>query len=82
MFLTFYVCTHTEFIISLRLVTLQASGIPLSLWESEWLESDKEYKNCILFTMLRMKKSLVLTAGQFAPLTLNTFVAVSTNNIL
>lgn len=54
----------------------QASEIPMSLWEGQWLSSSLEFRKCMIFTMLRMKRRLVLTVGEFAPLTLTTFVAV------
>lgn len=48
----------------------------MALWKSDWLEADKEYKMCMLMTITRMRRPLLLTVGKFAPLTLNTFVAV------
>lgn len=52
------------------------------LWKSDWLAADREFKSSMLITMARLRKPVFLTAGDFAPLTLTTFVAVSTTLVM
>nr|ALR72556.1 odorant receptor OR11 [Colaphellus bowringi] len=57
-------------------VTLKADMIPFFIWQSDWISADREFKHAMIFTMIRAKRQLHLTAGKFAPLTLTTFIAI------
>lgn len=57
-------------------VTVRGLELPNAIWESDWLQSSQIYRKNMLITMSRMKRPIYLTVGKFAPLTLNTFVAV------
>ncbi|KAK9738259.1 7tm Odorant receptor [Popillia japonica] len=57
-------------------LTLKAANVPIAVWESQWLETRKPYKVCMLLTMMRMKRPLLINAGKFVPLILETQIAV------
>nr|QNH68058.1 odorant receptor 34 [Apriona germarii] len=57
-------------------VTLKAAELPLCIWQSEWIEADNDFKKSMILTMMRAKKPLYLTVGNFAPLTLSTFIVI------
>ncbi|GJQ85224.1 hypothetical protein Trydic_g13064 [Trypoxylus dichotomus] len=43
-------------------LTLQAANLPLALWESDWLETRKPFKICMLLTMMRLRRPLLINA--------------------
>ncbi|CAH1969622.1 unnamed protein product [Acanthoscelides obtectus] len=55
---------------------IDASELPFYIWQSNWIKTDKDFKRAMIFTMARSKRALYLTAGDFVPLTLSTFVAI------
>uniref|UniRef100_A0A310S3N5 Odorant receptor 21 n=1 Tax=Chrysomela lapponica TaxID=153811 RepID=A0A310S3N5_CHRLA len=57
-------------------VTLKADRIPFYIWECDWISADAQFKKSMIFTMVRAKRPLYLTAGKFVPLTLSTFIAI------
>ncbi|XP_074031736.1 odorant receptor 94b isoform X1 [Leptinotarsa decemlineata] len=63
-------------------VTLKADNMPFYIWQCDWITADSEFKRAMIFTMVRAKRPLRLTAGKFAPLTLGTFIAVDHQGVL
>ena len=63
------------------MIYCQASEIPSAIYESRWLENGRSYKTEMLITMMRMSRSLHLTAGSFCPLTLDTYIGVCMRRI-
>ncbi|KAJ8969042.1 hypothetical protein NQ314_001942 [Rhamnusium bicolor] len=61
---------------------MQADEMHTYMWQSDWLAADIKFKTSMIITMARLKKPIYLTAGDFAPLTLATFVAVCKNILL
>ncbi|XP_018560873.1 odorant receptor 94a-like [Anoplophora glabripennis] len=57
-------------------VTFQAKYMPDYLWQCDWLAADKKFKKSMIITMARLSKPVSLTAGNFASLTLTTFVSI------
>nr|QBB72952.1 odorant receptor [Protaetia brevitarsis] len=57
-------------------LTSRAIDIPLGLWESDWLETRKPFKVCMLITMIRLQKPTIFTAGNIVPLLLTTQVSI------
>ncbi|KAJ8978674.1 hypothetical protein NQ317_019110 [Molorchus minor] len=57
-------------------VKLKAEKLPFYIWQSDWITASNDFKKSMILTMARTKRPLFLTAGNFAPLTLSTFVAI------
>ncbi|KAJ8936710.1 hypothetical protein NQ318_020322 [Aromia moschata] len=53
-----------------------ANKISTSVYECDWLAADTKFKKSMILTLARLQKPIYLTAGNFAPLTLATFVGV------
>ncbi|GJQ85220.1 hypothetical protein Trydic_g13060 [Trypoxylus dichotomus] len=61
-------------------LTLKANDVSQGLWESDWLETRKPFKVCMIITMTRLQIPLYFTAGKFVPLILSTQISVSNGN--
>ncbi|KAJ8934677.1 hypothetical protein NQ318_015146 [Aromia moschata] len=55
-----------------------ASELHSYIWECDWLSTSQDFKKSMILTMARANRPVYLTVGNFAPLTLPTFVAVRT----
>nr|XP_023015870.1 odorant receptor 2a-like [Leptinotarsa decemlineata] len=53
-----------------------SENINLSLYESDWLSCSPRFRKSMIFTMIRMQRSLYFSIGKFSPLDLTTLVMV------
>ncbi|XP_018319360.1 odorant receptor 2a-like [Agrilus planipennis] len=57
----------------LTTTSLQVSD---AFYEADWLHASKSFKHKMLFSMCRLRRPIILTAGKFMYLKLSTFVAI------
>ncbi|GJQ85221.1 hypothetical protein Trydic_g13061 [Trypoxylus dichotomus] len=57
-------------------LTLKVNEVSQGLWESDWLETRKPFKVCMIITMAKLQIPLHFTAGKFVPLILSTQISV------
>ncbi|GLV43402.1 Odorant receptor 2a [Carabus blaptoides fortunei] len=57
-------------------LTLAHSRIPYAVYECDWFSTSRSFKKSMLITIIRTQRILVLTVGNFTPLTLNTLVTI------
>nr|XP_023012678.1 odorant receptor 46a-like [Leptinotarsa decemlineata] len=57
-------------------ITEVSSTLSSSLYQNNWIDCSKRFKQCMIIMMCRMQKKLSMTIGKFSPLTLNTFLSV------
>nr|CAD7431704.1 unnamed protein product [Timema monikensis] len=54
----------------------QSAAVSQAAYDSEWYDSPKSYKMCILTIIARAQKPVVLTAGKFSQFTLEEFSTI------
>ncbi|KRT80698.1 hypothetical protein AMK59_5383, partial [Oryctes borbonicus] len=57
-------------------LTLKTDNVSQGIWEGDWLETRKLFKDCMIITMTKLQMPLYFTAGKFVPLILSTQIAV------
>ncbi|KAJ8927429.1 hypothetical protein NQ314_020099 [Rhamnusium bicolor] len=76
-YLTLAQVTATLFILcSCLYLVSTADKLSFYIWQCDWLTADNDFKKSMILTMARAKRPLYMTAGNFAPLTLPTFVSI------
>ncbi|XP_017779792.1 PREDICTED: putative odorant receptor 92a [Nicrophorus vespilloides] len=57
-------------------VTEASVAIPDAIFKGDWLSSSREFKSCMLITMIRMRRPIYMTIGKFTPLTFTVFLSI------